>query len=286
MIKKFSLIIYKFLYLIENILYKLVKKRFLIYLNDFIQENSYTFKKILNKKIKFFVPNHIALWRVETLFTKEPETLEWINEFENNEKIIFWDIGANIGLYSIYTSIKHKNATTIAFEPSTSNLRLLSRNISINKLENKIMILPLPLTNSGNIFQVMHEGDFIEGRALNSFGQKFDFEGKRFKSKMNYSILGSTINNLIFNKTLDIPDYIKIDVDGIEHLILEGGDKILNNKKIKSISIEVNENFSSQYSKVLELMSKYKFRIKHKKRNEKFYVGQDFNKTFNYVFIR
>ena len=286
MIKKFSLIIYKFLYLIENILYKLVKKRFLIYLNDFIQENSYTFKKILNKKIKFFVPNHIALWRVETLFTKEPETLEWINEFENNEKIIFWDIGANIGLYSIYTSIKHKNATTIAFEPSTSNLRLLSRNISINNLENKIMILPLPLTNSGNIFQVMHEGDFIEGRALNSFGQKFDFEGKRFKSKMNYSILGSTINNLIFNKTLDIPDYIKIDVDGIEHLILEGGDKILNNKKIKSISIEVNENFSSQYSKVLELMSKYKFRIKHKKRNEKFYVGQDFNKTFNYVFIR
>ena len=286
MIKKFSLIIYKFLYLIENILYKLVKKRFLIYLNDFIQENSYTFKKILNKKIKFFVHNHIALWRVETLFTKEPETLEWINEFENNEKIIFWDIGANIGLYSIYTSIKHKNATTIAFEPSTSNLRLLSRNISINNLENKIMILPLPLTNSGNIFQVMHEGDFIEGRALNSFGQKFDFEGKRFKSKMNYSILGSTINNLIFNKTLDIPDYIKIDVDGIEHLILEGGDKILNNKKIKSISIEVNENFSSQYSKVLELMSKYKFRIKHKKRNEKFYVGQDFNKTFNYVFIR
>ena len=51
---------------------------------------------------------------------------------------------------------------------------------------------------------------------------------------MKYQILGTTINNLIDNKILEIPDYIKIDVDGIEHLILEGGSKYLKNNKLKS----------------------------------------------------
>ena len=34
-------------------------------------------------------------WRVDTLFLKEPETLEWIDTFDNNKEFIFWDIGAN-----------------------------------------------------------------------------------------------------------------------------------------------------------------------------------------------
>ena len=61
-----------------------------------------------------------------------------------------------------------------------------------------------------------------------SFGEKFDFEGKEFKPTMKYNLLGTTINYFLENSILDIPDYIKIDVDGIEHLILEGGDKFLN----------------------------------------------------------
>ena len=40
-------------------------------------------------------------------FSKEPETLEWIDNFSKDSSI-FWDIGANIGLYSIYNSIKIK----------------------------------------------------------------------------------------------------------------------------------------------------------------------------------
>ena len=41
---------------------------------------------------------------------------------------------------------------------------------------------------------------------------------------------------------MKIPNYIKIDVDGIEHLILEGFGRFLKNKRIKSISVEVNED--------------------------------------------
>ena len=287
MTKKLSFIFFNILILLDTIFKTLTKRSILIWFNDFIQERSYKSIKILDKKIKFFVPNVLTNARVDTYFTKEPETLEWIDSFKKKENLIFWDIGANIGLYSIYNTLKNQNSTTISFEPSSSNLRVLTRNISINNLEKKVKILPLPLTNIENSFQEMNEGQFIEGGALNTFGKKFNFEGKEFEPKMKYSVLGTSVNYLIENKILEIPDYIKIDVDGIEHLILEGGNKVFNNKKIKSFSIEINENFKEQFDKVIRLMNEFGFQILHKKHNEEMFSNKSkFNKVFNYIFIR
>ena len=133
----------------------------------------------------------------------------------------------------------------------------------------------------------MKESDFIEGGALNSFGENFNYEGKKFKSKMKYQIFGTTINYLIKSKILFIPDYIKIDVDGIEHLILKGSNLYLKNKKIKSLSIEINENFTEQYINVLKIMKDNEFKILHKKQNYEM-VGNvsKFSNTFNYIFVR
>ena len=252
-----------------------------------MQERSYKSIKILGKKIKFFVPNVLTNVRVDTYFTKEPETLEWIDSFEKKENLIFWDIGANIGLYSIYNSLKHPKSTTIAFEPSSSNLRVLTRNISINNLEKNIKVVPIPLTNKENTFQEMSEGYLLEGEANNTFGEKFDFEGKELKPAIKYTLLGTTMNYFIENSILNIPDYIKIDVDGIEHLILEGGEQFLYNEKIKSMSIEINENFKEQYEKVLNLMEKYKFKFLYKKHNDDNYTLNDkYNKSYNYIFTK
>lgn len=287
MIKKLAFIIYKILLLLDQVFTFFTKKTFMIYMKDYIEKKAYTSIKILNKNIKFFIPNKITNWRVETFFLKEPETLEWIDSFEKKEKIIFWDIGANIGLYSIYNSLKNKNSISFAFEPSSSNLRVLTRNISINNLESKIKVLPFALTNYDNVFQTMNEGQFTEGGALNTFGKEYNFEGKKFRSSMKYNIYGTSINYLVKNSILDIPDYIKIDVDGIEHLIIKGGDKILHNKKIKSISIEINENFKEQYKKIISLMYKFNFKLLHKKHNEQMFSKKNkFNKVYNYLFIK
>ena len=285
MVKKLSFIFFKVLIFLDKIFNILTKRSILIYFNDFIQERSYKSIKILNKKINFFVPNQITNLRVDTYFSKEPETLNWIDGFEKKDNLIFWDIGANIGLYSIYNSLKNPKSTTIAFEPSSSNLRLLTRNISINNLEKDIKVVPIPLTNKENVFQDMNEGHFIEGGALNTFGEKYDYEGKDFKPSMKYNLLGTTMNYFIENLILDIPDYIKIDVDGIEHLILEGGDKFLKNKKVKSLSIEVNENFKEQYDNILKLMNKYEFQLFDKKHNDDIFSQQsNFKDVYNYIF--
>ncbi len=286
MIKNLSFIIYKALFYLDKFLLFFTKRSFLIWFKEFIEEDSYRVINILNKKTFFFSPNQICNLRVDTFYSKEPRTLEWINNFKKKDSLTFWDIGANIGLYSIYNAIKNSNSTTYSFEPSTSNLRILTKNISINNLGEKIKVIPIPLSNKENTFQVMNENSFIEGGALNTFGEDFNFEGKKFHPKTKYNLLGTTINYFIKNKIIEVPDYIKIDVDGIEHLILQESNELLNNKKVTSLNIEINENFEQQHKKVLSIMKEYNFRFIEKYNEIKNVKNNKFDKSFNYIFQR
>ncbi|EMN13016.1 methyltransferase FkbM domain protein [Leptospira borgpetersenii str. Brem 307] len=76
-------------------------------------------------KMFFTAPNYLNRFRAMTFSIKEPDTLEWIDQIAENA--VFWDIGANVGLYSIYAA-KQKNAKVFSFEPSVFNLELLARN--------------------------------------------------------------------------------------------------------------------------------------------------------------
>ncbi len=286
MILKFSKILVFILKFIEKIFFKPLNKKLLVFVKKALEESSYKSKKINNKDFLFFTPNHLCEMRVNTLFTKEPETIEWIDNFSVNSKSTFWDIGANIGLYSIYAVAKHKNLKVISFEPSLSNLRVLSRNISINNFSNEIKIFQVALSNKKNMFQEFNELIFQEGGSLNTFGEKFGFDGNPITKKNSYSIYGTTLNYLVENKVLEIPDYIKIDVDGIEHLILSGANKFLKNDKIKGICIEINEKFYAQKKSIKDLLNdnNFVFQKKASVRDQK--INDDFSETFNFFYIK
>ena len=286
MIKNLSYFLFKILFYLDKFFLFLTKRSLLIWFKDFIDQEFYKSLKIHDKKIDFFIPNNTTSERINTFFSKEPKTLEWIDNFEKKESLIFWDIGANIGLYSIYNAIKNPSSLTISFEPSSSNLRILTRNISINNLEKNIMVIPNPLSDKKNIFQTMNESHFVEGAAINTFGKNIDFQGKLFNPKMKYSILGTTIDYFIENKILEVPDYIKIDVDGIEHLILKGGKNIFKNEKIKSFNIEVNEKFQEQHDKIIDIMKENGFKFSHKYNDVKNSKINNTEDCYNYVFIR
>jgi len=103
--------------IINKIKLKLLKKDFVVS------------KKIVDQNFKFLITNEIELWRAYTILTKEPETIEWINNFE--KKDILFDIGANVGIYSLYAS--KKKIRTVAFEPAFHNFKKLKKNIKLNK---------------------------------------------------------------------------------------------------------------------------------------------------------
>ena len=266
-----------FLITIETIL----KRNILLRFKEFLEKKSYTNKIVCNNEISFFTPNELIKWRVDTILDKEPETIQWIDEFEDNS--IFWDIGSNIGLYSIYAALKKDKIKIYSFEPSTSNLRTLSRNISINNLHKKISIIPFALSNLENKFLILKEKDFIEGGALNAFGVDYDFSGKKFVFSNSYNTFGTSLDSLANQKILDLPNYIKIDVDGIEDLILDGAKNILLNKNLRSILIEINDKFADQKNRILQIMKANNFELMFKKRNENFYKGE-FDAIYNYVF--
>ena len=75
--------------------------------------------KYSNNKIKFSIKNSSTYFRGTTLFTKEPITIEWIKSFKKNS--IFFDIGANIGVYSLYAAL-YSEVKVYSFEPESNAL--------------------------------------------------------------------------------------------------------------------------------------------------------------------
>ena len=73
--------------------------------------------------MKIHTPNNVCYYRAKTFSTKEPETLEWIDSFSKSS--VFWDIGSNIGLYSIYASLN--GIKSFSFEPMPENINQLKK---------------------------------------------------------------------------------------------------------------------------------------------------------------
>ena len=257
----------------------------------YIAKNNGKFLKDINhissSKEKFnaivHTPNHICVTRANTFSSKEPEILEWIDKY--GDKNPFFDIGANIGLYSIYYA-KVKKGDVYSFEPSVFNLSQLAKNISINNLDKKIHIISNPLSNKQKINKFIVSDD-IEGGALNAFGVRYGYDGKKIQNSFAFNLLGFALDDFFKMKIITkIPKLIKIDVDGIEHLILEGAQMTLKSKQCKSVFIEVNYSFKDQSEAVNKILKGCGFMLtneptksQHSSLNEKSF-------TYNQIWIK
>ena len=215
----------------------------------------------------------------KTFSINEPETLEWIDQIPNNS--VFWDIGANIGLYSIYAA-KKRNCSVFAFEPSVFNLEVLARNIFKNNIVDKVKIIPIAVSDSlGNDIMSMTSTEW--GGALSSFGKDFSWNGEKIEKNFIFNTFGIKIDQAVSLLKIKSPDYIKLDVDGIEHIILQGGEEVL--KKVKGILIEINDDFSEQANIAKKLLQKAGLQFKHKKQSE-LHKNSVFKNTFNQIWVR
>ena len=284
MIKKISEIFSKIIIFLDIIFNKITKKNFRYYLQDALRNHSNTTVVFENKRYTFFNPSNLTYWRTKTFEKKEPETLDWIKNFDL-KKPIFWDIGANIGLYSIFAAKQNSNTEVISFEPSGLNLGILERNIFLNKLNDNITVFQIPLFNKSNDLLFMSESSNEEGGALNSFGNEIGFDGKKIKLINRYKIFGTSVDQLINDGILKKPNYIKIDVDGNEHLILEKSTKVLSSDEVKEIMIELNEDYKEQFLKANQILQQNNFVLKGKFLSE-FGKNSKFKNSKNYLFVR
>tara|TARA_S200000501_G_scaffold44084_2_gene35704 strand:- start:1215 stop:1916 length:702 start_codon:yes stop_codon:yes gene_type:complete len=204
-----------------------------------------------NPSSKTYIKN-----RMDRMLSKEPETINWINGFDKTS--VFFDIGANIGIYSLYSAIVKQNLV-YAFEPHAASYKNLLESINLNKLQNcnahciamgdKLALGSIDVKN-------MHEGV-----ANNIVGKK----GQFYHGCTEFSL-----NFLVSKKMLPQPDHIKIDVDGYEDKVIEGSMEVFRNTK--SILLEIaNKNIN--YVDMIEALG-FKVESKHKRNEEE----------FNYIF--
>lgn len=167
-----------------------------------------------------------------TFSSKEPGTLEWIDSFPSGSEL--WDIGANVGLYSVYAA--KKGVRVHAFEPSVFNLEFLARNINLNDVSDLITVFPVAVGGVGVSASSLNLSSTAWGDSQNSFGTLRGQFGVDISSKFKYRVIGVSLDALVADLKLAQPDFIKIDVDGIEPEILESGDYVLS--KVRGVLVE------------------------------------------------
>jgi len=235
-------------------------------------------------KLQFYTPNSLNIYRAKSFSNKEPETLAWIEEFGKGGAVLF-DIGANVGLYSIYHN-KVNNGKCYAFEPSFFNLKLLLKNLNLNNCQEMTSIISNPLFSAVG-FNEFKYGNDVEGGALSAFGVDFGYDGKRMNSQVSSNVLGFSLDYIFsMNEVMQVPNMVKIDVDGIEHLVLKGAKKVFTNPECKSILVEVNDDFSEQSKVVDELLTSYGYILRDKLHGKFLDKSENFSSTYNQIWVK
>ena len=82
------------------------------------------------------------------------------------------------------------------------------------------------------------------GGALSSFSKDYGWDGEQISEVFSFNTFGLSMDQAVSILKFPIPDYIKLDVDGIEHFILQSSPVVL--RQIKGILVEINDDFTEQ----------------------------------------
>lgn len=188
------------------------------------------------KKLRYAMPGKTPLWRVQTLFTKEPSTIEWLEAIEPGSVLL--DVGANVGMYTVFAAVISE-ARVYAFEPESQNYGLLCRNIVGNNLSDRVTAFCCALSDEAK-FSTIHLSDFTIGGSCHSFDESVDFKLEQRKSPFIQGCFSARIDQLVADGVMPVPNHIKLDVDGFEHKVISGGSETLKKADVRSLIIEIN----------------------------------------------
>lgn len=198
------------------------------------EQKEYVGIPVRDKRIGFYIPNGPCFYRALAMKTKEPWTLEWIDTFTKDD--IFWDVGANVGVYSMYAAVM-KQSQVFAFEPEASNYRVLNENIRVNNVVDLVKAYCIAVSDR-------HGFDHLKLSKIETAASGHQISNLLYEPEQPAFVQGCMLYTLDqLCEYIPKPTKLKIDVDGVEPLVIKGGlTKVLPN--ITSLMIELNENNS------------------------------------------
>jgi FkbM family methyltransferase len=179
---------------------------------------------------------------------KEPFTVDWIHSQVAAGEVLY-DIGANIGAYSLVAAMKPGGAARVyAFEAGYASIASLCANIALNRLDGQITPMPVALSNvtAMNVFSLR---DLEPGAARHALGSDPPEDGPTLYQQ---PVMMFRLDDVIEQFRLPLPNHIKLDVDGGELAVLEGASRALGSPALRTMLVEVSTSLSAEVSEVLE----------------------------------
>lgn len=168
---------------------------------------------------------------------KEPETVAWIEqEFRAGD--VFYDVGANVGAYSLVAAKCHAGAVKVfAFEPSFANYAQLCSNLLLNNCADAVSPIPFALSDTTQL-QRFNYRELGTGTAYNALGEAIDHRGDQFTPGFHHDVPCITMMDFVEMFQAAPPDHIKIDVDGVQMSVLRGARELLAQPRLRSLLVE------------------------------------------------
>ena len=144
--------------------------------------------------------------------------------------MVFVDIGANMGEYSLFAAKRLPQGRVYSFEPLPFMHKLLERSIALNEFKN-ISLLTFGLSDKKGALTIFEVKDRHEGLATLYPGDR--------ESKSKHTIELKVLDDEVVSYHLDRLDFIKIDIEGSELLALRGARQSI--EKFKPwVMVEIN----------------------------------------------
>ena len=174
---------------------------------------------IPNTKLKFDLREE---YETDPIVVREifEENVYEVKDTHFNRGGVVVDIGANIGTFSIFAG-QYANKI-YAVEPEPNNLAALKNNITLNKMDDKIIAVPYGISDFKGTAVIHDSGGGSSIKDDGSFGAEIEI---------------MTLDNLFSLYHIESVDVLKIDVEGSEIEIILGASKE-NLNKCKYITME------------------------------------------------
>lgn len=158
-----------------------------------------------------------------------------------------FDVGANIGFYSVLLGTLPSVKQVHSFEPTEEAFHELAGNVKLNQLEEKCHLHNVALSEIQGRAQMNLVG---ECSGANALAVTTIHQDKTVLSQA--SVVLSTLDDIVANITLNEPIVIKVDVEGHELAVLKGSAKLLESSN-GVIQIEIYQN-NDKNEKIVEFL--------------------------------
>lgn len=170
----------------------------------------------------------------------EPNLSKYIVDLhtkDTSENKIIFDIGANIGYYSILCSLLDNRSKIHAFEPLKFNYEIIEKSITHNNIKNIIL-------NKYCIGDKDNEKLYLSfDENNNSLKTNYNVGGTSVVKKSNTETFGLTIDTYIKNNNIEEVFLTKVDIEGYEPNMIKGAYESLSKRIFKYIILEITPKF-------------------------------------------